>query len=185
MLAVEIPPTRMDNYELVTQVGTPIFPLEDSDSRALPWPGDVMAVSSFFSAPSHLAGVIVQKMNEFSAFAVDLFGGLDHRMYWSPYGEFEMPGAAPLYFESEEKFHRLMHIKGCVDPKGMFRNAMSIPVPAVLPKGCDGKASRDENEKKLKKEKGKAERAREARDTEFMADDRSRNPLLRPATVPM
>ena len=132
-LAAEIPPQSMGNFELVTQFGTPIGPLDDSDDRALPWPDDVMGLTSFYSAPPELIPRILKGREEFISFAVnDLFGGLDHRMYWSPYGEIEMPGAARLYFETEEKFERLMDIKGRVDPTGMFSNLMSIPVPAKL-----------------------------------------------------
>ena len=35
----------------------------------------------------------------------------------------------PLYYESEQKYRRLQDIKACVDPQGLFRNKMTIPLP--------------------------------------------------------
>ena len=153
-IAAELPPASVGDgfFELVTQFGTPMAPLDDSDDRSLPWPDDVMGFSTFYSAPPELIPQILGERDAFASFATnDLFGGVDHRMYWSPYGEFEMPGAAPLYFETEEKFQRLMDIKGCVDPTGLFSNIMSIPVPAKVPKGCKGKSKKAKGRKGKKK----------------------------------
>lgn len=122
-------PTVNDTYLLYIQFLA--FTQPNDPQRALPWQDDILGLTFNFHYPDLAMKPMFDAITANTTTAtIELFGGEDHRMFWAPHPD--NPDLAvdwPQYFESREKFERLQEIKACVDPTGIFRNKMTIPLP--------------------------------------------------------
>ena len=140
-------PNAESPYNLIAQYTTG-KPHPNSESRALPWPDDLAGFTIFiFHADDPVVKEQVQAINaEGLALATEVFGG-NHQMWWGASDPPTFPEDRPLFFETEEKYNRLVDIKACVDPDALFDSGLfTLPLPTETPKSC----------KKAKGMKGKA-----------------------------
>ena len=144
-------PNADSQYNFVLQYTTG-KPHLNSESRAVPWPDDLAGFTIFmFYADDPVVKEQVQAINaEGLALATEAFGG-NHQMWWGAFVPPVFPEDRPLFFETEEKYNRLVDIKACVDPDALFNSGLfTLPPPAKTPKAC----------KKAKGRKGKGKKAK-------------------------
>lgn len=63
---------------------------------------------------------------------IPALGDVNHRMFWAAYETPDLTTASSedvgKYYESADKYDRLVEIKSCVDPNDVFQSRMSLPV---------------------------------------------------------
>ena len=102
-----------------------------SPNRALPWPKDSLGITLdyFYIPPTEFVIDHEQRALDFGKEIRANMQNQDHRMFWAAYDSPDLEKDWPQYFESEEKYRRLQHIKQLYDPQNLFQNVMSIPLP--------------------------------------------------------
>ena len=81
--------------------------------------------------------------------ATEALGG-NHQLWWGAFDPPTFPEDRPLFFETEEKYNRLVDIKACVDPDALFNSGPK----SRKAKGRKGKGMMGKKSKSMKGMKG-------------------------------
>lgn len=128
-------PTRFSPHFVINQLTT----IRGArPNRALPWPEDRLGLTLdyFYIPPTDLIIDHEQRALDFGKEVRANIDEQDHRMYWAAYDNPVIEKDWPQYFESEDKYRRLQHIKRQYDPQNLFQNQMSIPLPTAEEKAA-------------------------------------------------